>query len=277
MKFDNNKIKTIIKCILIIVVYGIIYLSLGSIFKKIPFLQENEFLRFLINYIILSIVLITYLYYTNQLNILKFDLSKLFTGFKIGIVFIIISCIMLVTTFSTCISEGYKLLPIIKIIIFILAILIGTGFTEEVLFRGIVLNNLFKAFGRKSKKNVVISIIISSILFGLVHITNGFTDSDFSTSFYQALQVIGMGLVYGAIYARCKSIYSVMLIHGFWDICGSVKSGFFGIQTMLVAVDTSQGKGIIVVLFFYIIYIPIFLFLMRKRKMNEYLEDDKNL
>ena len=91
MKFDNNKIKTIIKCILIIVVYGIIYLSLGSIFKKIPFLQENEFLRFLINYIILSIVLITYLYYTNQLNILKFDLSKLFTGFKIGIVFIILN------------------------------------------------------------------------------------------------------------------------------------------------------------------------------------------
>lgn len=263
----NKKTKAIIKCILIMVVYTIIFKGLGFI----SFSDNNDYLDLLISYLIMIILLISYLYFTKKLKLIKFEKKNFFKGLLIGLPLIIISIINFINTYSSTIKEGYEFLPTIKIVIFIMAILIGTGFTEEMLFRGIILNELFDVYGRDTKKNVIVSIIISSVLFGSIHLLNSFI-TDFNTAFYQSLQVIGMGLVYAAIYSRCRSIFSVMFIHGFLDVCNNVKSGLFGLEKMLVSIDTSHGKGLVAVIMFYCIYIPIFLYLMRNKKSNEYLD-----
>jgi membrane protease YdiL (CAAX protease family) len=156
-----------------------------------------------------------------------------------------------------------------------MAIGVGTGFCEEILYRGIVQNLMYDAFGRTSKKNVVVSIVISAIMFGCIHLFN-YTATGW-ISLIQCLHAIGLGLFFGSIYARCNNIWAVIFLHGFWDVCGAVKSGFFGIGNIIESVQGSSelyAIGITIGIILLGLYVIWSLYLLRKEKEPEYI--DKN-
>ncbi len=90
------------------------------------------------------------------------------------------------------------------------------GLTEEFLCRGWVQNEFIERFG-DTRKNVIISIILSSLVFGLMHITNIFAGQGVFETIMQILQATSLGALLGSIYYRTKNIWAVAFLHGFYD------------------------------------------------------------
>jgi membrane protease YdiL (CAAX protease family) len=87
---------------------------------------------------------------------------------------------------------------------------ICAGLTEELIFRGIIMKYFEKQWGKIS------SIIIPSLLFGMVHLTN---ISEFNI--LDAVQVILAGALVGVMFSliaqKSNSIFPSALVHGLWN------------------------------------------------------------
>jgi len=91
------------------------------------------------------------------------------------------------------------------------------GVCEEFLCRGWLLNEFLERFG-DTKKGVWYSIVISGIIFGLMHIGNIFTiGQSVPTTVTQVISAAGTGIFFGLIYYKTKNIWSVIVLHGLWD------------------------------------------------------------
>lgn len=87
---------------------------------------------------------------------------------------------------------------------------LGTGFVEEIVFRGIIFRSLEKAWNTK------IAVIVPSVLFGIVHILGK------SFSVGSALLVIlagtAVGIMFSMITIESGSIWCNGLVHAFWNM-----------------------------------------------------------
>ena len=94
------------------------------------------------------------------------------------------------------------------------------GLFEEMAFRGVVLLGIMEK-RRKSTKDLFISIVLSSAVFGLVHLVNLFTSSPGAV-----LLQIGYSFLIGAMCAvvliRTANIWLCVLLHAVYDFCGSL-------------------------------------------------------
>ncbi|HYD87892.1 MAG TPA: CPBP family intramembrane glutamic endopeptidase [Vitreimonas sp.] len=102
-------------------------------------------------------------------------------------------------------------------------IAIEAGLNEEVLFRAVLQTRLQALF-----KSAWAGVFVSALVFGAVHapglFLRGSADTDGSSA--DLLQVIAytiavlapMGLLFGLIYARTKSLLLVVLLHGLVDV-----------------------------------------------------------
>ncbi len=83
---------------------------------------------------------------------------------------------------------------------------------EEVIFRGIFIYNL-----REKGRSPMAMLIISAVLFGIVHLTN-VAGMSFANALVQTIYAIVIGLVLGAVYIKSGDIVSVIVIHALIDI-----------------------------------------------------------
>jgi len=100
--------------------------------------------------------------------------------------------------------------------------LIGVGIFEEVLFRGLVLKILLKKLG-SSKKGITNACVISSVIFGMVHITN-IIDIAINNEYLsvgvilpvvsQIIFATAFGLLAAMLYLHSGSLWFPILIHG---------------------------------------------------------------
>lgn len=89
------------------------------------------------------------------------------------------------------------------------------GLFEEIVFRGIIFSVLAGIFN-KDKKGFLWAYVISSLIFGLAHLFNGFSAGS-------ALQA-GYTVLTGGLFAFCliktKNILCCTLVHGVYNFCG---------------------------------------------------------
>ena len=91
------------------------------------------------------------------------------------------------------------------------------GICEEFLCRGWLLNEFLERFG-DTKKGIWYSIIISGIIFGLMHIGNIFSiGQDVISTISQVLNAAAIGIIFGLIYYKTRNIWSVIILHALWD------------------------------------------------------------
>lgn len=108
-----------------------------------------------------------------------------------------------------------------KALIF-LALALMIGLFEEGLFRGIIANGLVKMMP-KTKAGLYKAIIISSILFGFVHIVWYLLDIEYFTlsSIVQMMisifRIGCIGMLLAAIYYKTKNIWACILLHAMID------------------------------------------------------------
>ena len=117
---------------------------------------------------------------------------------------------------------------------------------EEVLFRGIFISNLKKKFNSPTA-----IVLISALVFSLVHLTNMGGMSTISL-LLQLIMALVVGIVLGAIYLYTEDIVSVIIAHFAIDVMGGIFCGgnttpyyFFAILAALFVFETVYGLLIV--------------------------------
>ncbi len=96
---------------------------------------------------------------------------------------------------------------------FVLCVFIGIA--EEFLCRGWLQNEFIERFS-DDKKSVIKSIMLASLVFGVMHIINALGQSLFET-ILQIINAVSLGMLLGSIYYKSKNIWSVIFLHAFYD------------------------------------------------------------
>jgi len=118
-------------------------------------------------------------------------------------------------------------------VLILLIATLGVGFSEEIVFRGILQSYFLKHF-QKNKNAIYIGVILPSVLFGCMHLLN-LTDPE-SNSLEVIIQVvyaIFIGTCFGAILLKTNRLLPLAIIHALINFV-------FGIGTLneIKAVDT---------------------------------------
>ena len=102
-------------------------------------------------------------------------------------------------------------LPPIGVILFVLVNTFFVGLSEELMFRGVLL----QAF--RHRMPIWPAILVTSLLFGGIHSLNVFTTGHLLTSVIQSGAALLSGLLFIAIRLRTGSLWPAIITHGLWD------------------------------------------------------------
>lgn len=200
-----------------------IFLGLGAI----PYFKLNsELLLLLIS--LLSFAFISMLVFFRVTKIEKRKLSsigfhkdnwfkKYIFGFFIGLA--MMSLVVLILFLLGCVTiETKAIQPVgVSAILPVLIVLIGwiiQGGTEEVLTRGWLMNVL------GARYNIAVGLIISSTLFGLLHLGNP------NVNYIAILNIILVGLFYGFYVIKSNDLWAVCGMHSAWNFAQGNLFGF---------------------------------------------------
>ena len=185
--------------------------------------------------VLAALVLIVMLLFKNS-YVFTQKREKVTKGLYYGL-FYIICALMFTLTFVSGFKGG---LAVINLLIGCFLI----GVAEEFLCRGWLLNEFLERFG-STKKGVWYSIIISGLIFGLMHLGNIVSmGQDVATTLGQVISAASTGIVLGLIYYKTKNIWSVVILHGFWDF-SLFLSDIAPITETTVMINTVSIVGII--------------------------------
>ena len=96
-----------------------------------------------------------------------------------------------------------------------LVLCIFIGVAEEFLCRGWLQNEFIERFS-KTRKDVIKSIVLASLIFGLMHIINIGSQPLFET-ILQIINAFSIAVLLGSVYYKTKNIWSVIFLHAFYD------------------------------------------------------------
>lgn len=198
------------------IVYATILGVLFSVISLVAFEYLNgaiwylfsSFLRILFG--ILAIVLLSRIYQRSFLDIFNNKMWK--TALWAGSGFILYAIYMLCAIVFGYIADGPNIVGL-TVSLFVTQIIlqqIATGFWEEGLFRGLVLEGYFKCEKKTPYKRLLYAMI-SFLLFAAMHMTGGF---DIYTFFYTGI----IGFAFATIYLKSHNIVLPMILHFLYDI-----------------------------------------------------------
>jgi membrane protease YdiL (CAAX protease family) len=102
-------------------------------------------------------------------------------------------------------------------------IFFGAGFGEEIFFRGYIQSRVDEAFGRPWRVcgfEFGLGLLVSSLLFGLIHALNtvDYFHGRWDFGWSMGAQSVIVGLFYGLLRAKTQSVLPGAVIHGLSDI-----------------------------------------------------------
>lgn len=155
-------------------------------------------------------------------------LKKYSLGFLIGLVMMSIIVLILLSFGYITVEKNPIQLVGISAISSILVILFGwiiQGATEEIVTRGWLLNVL------STKYNIGVGLLISSTLFGLMHLTNP------NVNYIAVINIILVGLFYGLYVIKTNDLWAVCGMHSAWNFA---QGNIFGFEVS--GLDVSVGS-----------------------------------
>ena len=155
-------------------------------------------------------------------------LKKYSLGFLIGLAMMSI-IVLILFPFGYITVEKNPIQPVgISAIASVLVILLGwiiQGATEEIVTRGWLLNVL------STKYNIGVGLLISSTLFGLMHLTNP------NVNYIAVINIILVGLFYGLYVIKTNDLWAVCGMHSAWNFA---QGNLFGFEVS--GIDVSVGS-----------------------------------
>lgn len=240
----------IVSCLGISIIFVLIILiPLKSIYLEIAGLEELTLKAgYLIGFVqrILGFCICVYMIRKlNYTDVLKFGISS---GPKV--IYLVWPAVILIffnMPYDLLLSGKYS--ADVSLILPLVLRYTGVGLIEESFFRGLILAILLSAWGI-NKKGIYRSVIVSSILFGLVHLTNLFNilkgKDVMIETISQVFYVTFLGIFFAAIYLRTKNLWIAVIIHSLFDIADGLYAiaiktgGISSITNTLTAVSITD-------------------------------------
>lgn len=176
---------------------------LGNIYNK----PWPIYIPFILTAIIVLSFMITIYYKTQRITEKKIINLKSISYITVTCIFCIALNLILLILMRNDICPNHNvriqqnILKNVPVIYLIYSLLIAPA-TEEIFFRGYFINWLFS-------KNQKLGVVISSLVFGLLHV---------SQDFIYFLSKFLLGLILGIIYIRCQNIKANVFVHFFNNI-----------------------------------------------------------
>ena len=195
--------------------------------------------------------------------------EKFWNSIKVGMPFFLMA-VMLVLV-NTLGLKSFNIGNIVSLIIFVFFV----GIYEELLCRGWLLNTFVRKRNKKYGQ-VILSIVLSALIFGCMHFLNMFAGQTFFATLMQVFQTTAMGFLLGGIYYRTKNIYSVMFLHGFFDFgvmlgeMNMLRDCTYGEATKAIAIYEAVTSGCIALM-----YIVWGAYILRREKVYPLLDEPK--
>ena len=267
-KRKENIWLTTLKVLAIFLIFEIISQVFGSILNKTLWqsLRYGKYARYFVSEITILILAIILLVVRKKWYIFK-DNKNLGKALVLGGPIFVLSILFLFARIITDLSN-FNIANLVSLFFFALAV----GLFEETFFRGILQNELIEKHG-STRKGVIISLVIASIIFGSAHITNVLYGQDLFTTIMQVFQTIAIGLVLGSTYYVTKNIWAVIILHGFYDFALMLSDVFLYkdcsyVDNLPISIKiASIGISVVIV----IIYLTYTYILMQKTKINPLL------
>ena len=216
MILEKNKKKNIVKYFLKMVVLFFVFLILQQVFSTIILMSlkvERYGTEAIFEIIWAGFVLLLLIMYKNR-YIFSQKRESFFDGFKYIIPEVIVATIFLIISIATIATSSMpiNILSIVNLLILCLFI----GIVEEFLCRGWLLNEFLERFS-SSKKEIILSIIFSSFVFGVIHFLNLGAGQNFIETCVQVVNAGVSGIFLALVYYKTKNIWLVVFSHFYWD------------------------------------------------------------
>ncbi|MCJ8341691.1 MAG: CPBP family intramembrane metalloprotease [Cetobacterium sp.] len=226
-----NKIKKEIKIGLLTTLIYISIMGLGMfLMNKVFHYSYNDanmarIIIFVEIILTILVILVTKKYYGfDKIGFKKLKFNQL-KWFIPSIIIISIMTFIYGITLINNIETLDKSKIILLIIIFISTFLVG--FSEEVMFRGILLHS----FTNKGK--IYSGLIVSSILFALLHSVNMFGGVTFGGMVTQVCTSFLLGIYFAPLAIKLESLIPLIIFHWLWD-CILVSSSVLEINLNII-------------------------------------------
>ncbi|MCD7844829.1 MAG: CPBP family intramembrane metalloprotease [Oscillospiraceae bacterium] len=213
---------------------------------------------------LLAVMIILALWGLKKARVLKDSGAGFLAGIKAGgFLAVMIACLLI-----SGIAEGAAsgtMQPVGTILGFAFS-MFAVGFSEELLFRGLIQNVLADCFGRDTARGVWLTAIVSGAVFGLTHLFNILTAGITPLAgAMQAVAAVGVGVYFGAIYARCGSLWVLICLHSLNDFAALVTSGLWETTSVIDTIGSYGPERLLSVL----LYGSLAAFLLRRKKMEQ--------
>ena len=210
----NNIWPIIAKVVLIFIIFEFLINTVGRVINSVVYASmlngkymiyaTSEFVVFILSIILLKIRKKSYIFKERKIPFTK--------SVETCLPIVILSIIVLFSNAGQLIGTKINTSNLVSLIVYVILI----GLFEEIFFRGIIENELLEKYS-SNKKEVIVSIIISGVIFGAVHLTNLLAGQDLLTTMMQFVQTMAIGILFGTVYYKTRNIWAMIFIHSFYD------------------------------------------------------------
>ena len=195
----------------------IVFILIDGVITVLPSVISNNITYYkygtelLLEVIYAALVLIVMILFKNS-YVFTAKKQKFVKSITLGFPMLIIAAISLLGSLSSL--DGFNFGNFINLLLLTIFI----GIAEEFLCRGWLQNEFIERYG-DTKKHIVLSLLFSSLIFGLIHFSNMLAGQDLFTTIVQIIQATSAGLLLGSIYYKTKNIWAVIFLHSIYDFC----------------------------------------------------------
>ena len=183
--------------------------------------------------------------------------KNLLTGLAMLLPFLVIHYIGSIVSWIT-LGTGSVLIALLRAF--------APGFGEEIAYRGLGVANYMRTI--RSERQIRVIFWLSSIVFGLIHLTNGLAGGDLVAVVIQAVYAIGVGMIFGAVYLRTGNLWPTILGHLSVDFLEFVRADLYASGGIM----TGMGIGDWITIAASVVAIICALLLMRPKHYPEIME-----
>lgn len=162
-----------------------------------------------VNNLVAFVVLIIIAKKIGLFDDIPWNVKGVFKGLLLGIPVLLFCLVQL----SGILEATYDYSIVINVFGVVAALIycVAIALWEEFLCRGVILTNMLKKWGN-SKNGIIKSVILSAFIFGAAHVITGF-GGDWTNTTIQIVYASFMGLLFGVIYIKTKSLASTIVLH----------------------------------------------------------------
>ncbi len=214
--FEKNKILIPLSAVGLIILNMVFWGILGKLFLPTDWLSSAK-LSAIVNTVQNILCSAAFIIIIKKLYGIKIEISTngLIKGiFVYGLVICIAGVSSLMMSYQKPEIGFVQALPQL-LLFFVFNMTVGV--VEEVLYRGLIFNSFRKYFG-ESKKGVYRAVLLSALVFGIVHLTNLiFTPDLVIATITQVIYAFFFGVLFNVIYYRTDNLLPCIIMHGVFD------------------------------------------------------------